>query len=125
MTQDIIRSKDDIEFDICTMPTTDELINNGIETNIAHNTCINIGTNTPAESILDNTQNISERPERLWVDQYWNIYNKPKCIVDTKLDDSYLKGMNVYNFNAFGNTIPLKIIRNLRNCEIEISLQQI
>lgn len=125
MTQDIIRSKDDEEFDIVTQPTTDELLANGIETNIAKNTCIDLSTKMPSTGITDTTQNITDRAERLWVDQYWNIYNKPKCIVNTKLDDSYLKGLNVYNFNTFGDTIPLKIIHNLRNCEMEISLQQI
>lgn len=125
MTHDIVRTKDDEEFDIVTMPTTDELLANGIETNIANNTCINITTKMPATDVYDATQNISDRPERLWVDQYWNIYNKPKCIVNTKLDDSYLKGMNIYHMNTFGDTIPLKIVRNLRNCEMEISLQQI
>lgn len=125
MTQDIIRTKDDEEFDIVTMPTTNELLANGIETNIANNTCINLNTKQPATDILDATQNISERPERLWVDQYWNIYNKPRCIVNTKIDDAYLKNMNIYTMNTFGDTVPLKISRNLRNCEMEISLQQI
>lgn len=125
MTHDIIRSKDDEEFDIVTQPTTDELLANGIETNIAWNTCIDLNTRMPSTGITDATQNITERAERLWVDQYWNIYNKPKCIVNTKLDDSYIKNMNVYHFNTFGDTIPLKIVRNLRNCEMEISLQQI
>ena len=125
MTQDVIRTREDDEFDILTMPTTDELLANGIETNLANNTCIDLTTKQPATGIYDATQDISERPERLWVDQYWNIYNNPRCIVNTVLDDSYLKNMNVYHFNTFGDTIPLKISRNLRNCEMEISLQQI
>lgn len=125
MVHDVIRTKDDEEFDICTTPTTEELIANGVETNIANNTAIDLNTNQPLESITDTTQSLTERPERLWVDQYWNIYSSPRCIVETKLDDAFLKGMNIYNMSTFGNTIPKKIVRNLRNCDIEVSLQQI
>lgn len=125
MVQGVIKERKDEEFDIVTMPTTEELIKNGISTNISKNTCINISTKMPATTVTDYTQSVSDRPERLWVDQYWNIYNKPKTIVNTVLDDSYLKNMNIYHFNLFGDTIPLSISRNLRRCEMEISLQQI
>ena len=125
MVQGVIKERKDEEFDIVTMPTTEELIKNGISTNISKNTCINISTKMPVTAVTDYTQNVSDRPERLWVDQYWNIYNKPKTIVNTVLDDSYLKNMNIYHFNLFGDTIPLSISRNLRRCEMEISLQQI
>jgi len=120
----IIHTKDD-EFDICTMPTTQELVSRGIETNIANNTCIDLVTKTPATSITDTTQSVTDRPERLWIDQYWNIYNTPRTIIETTLDDSCIKGMAPYYVNNFGTVIPLSIKQNLRNCEATISLQQI
>ncbi len=120
----ILHTKDD-EFDICTMPTTQELVARGIETNVANNTCINLSTKTPATSITDTTQSVTDRPERLWIDQYWNIYNTPRTIIETTLDDSCIKGMAPYYMNNFGNVIPLSIRQNLRNCEATIKLQQI
>lgn len=120
----IIKSRKE-EIDIFTMPTTQELVANGIETNIANNTCIDIVTNNPATGITDTTQNVNDRAERLWVDQYWNIYNTPRTIIETTLDDSYLKGIAPYYFTKFGKTIPLRVNWNLRNCEATLSLQQI
>lgn len=121
----VIKKKDDEEFNICTMPTTNELISLGIDTNIAENTCINIAGHSPLSEIYDATQDISERPERLWVDQYWNIYSEPRCIIETNLDDSVVKDMTLVDFSLFGDTIPLSMKRNLRTCETEASFQQI
>lgn len=119
-----LHTKDE-EFDICTMPTTQELVERGIETNVAKNTCINLVTKTPTTSITDATQSVTDRPEKLWIDQYWNIYNTPRTIIETTLDDSCIKGMAPYYVNNFGKVIPLSIKQNLRNCEATISLQQI
>jgi hypothetical protein len=119
-----IEKKDDIEFKVCTKPTTEELIARGIDTNVANNTTIEISTNKPLSVIKDNTQNIQERPERLYIDQYWNIYNSPKAIIETTLDSSFSK-MKLVNFSQFGDTIPLSVRQNLQFATTTIKAIQI
>lgn len=123
-TTNVIEKKDDIEFKVCTKPTTQELIDRGIDTNIANNTTVNLSTNESIESITDNTQNVTNRPERLYVDQYWNIYSSPKTIVETTLTDNY-NTLNVLTFNDFGDTIPISIKENLQFCQATVKTMQI
>ena len=123
-TTNVIEKKDDIEFKVCTKPTTQELIDRGIDTNVANNTTVNLSTNESIESITDNTQNVTNRPERLYVDQYWNIYSSPKTIVETTLTDNY-NTLNVLTFNDFGDTIPISIRQNLQFCQATVKTMQI
>ena len=122
--KDVIKKKDDIEFKICTKPTTQELIERGIDTNTANNNSVNLTTRQPLDTILDTTQNIEERPERLYIDQYWNHYSSPKVILETTIDDSFNK-MQLTHTNMFGDTIPISVKENLRYCTSETRLQQI
>ena len=122
--KDVISKKDDIEFKLVTKPTTQELVDRGIDTNTATNNVVDLTTNNPLDTVYDNTQSISERAERLYIDQYWRVYSSPKCIVNTLLDDSFNK-IKTYHFSTFGDTIPLSVKENLRKCESEIKLQQI
>lgn len=119
-----IEKKDDIEFKVCTKPTTAELIARGINTNVANNTTIEISTNKPLTDIKDTIQNIQERPERLYIDQYWNIYNTPKAIIETTLDSSFGK-MKMVNFSDFGDAIPISIKQNLQFATTTIKAIQI
>ena len=121
---DVIEKKDDIEFKVCTKPTTQELIDRGIDTNVANNTTVNLNTNEPLETIVDTTQNVTNRPERLYVDQYWNIYSFPKAIVETTLTDDYNQ-LNVLTFNDFGDTIPISIRQNLQFSKATVKTMQI
>ena len=119
-----IEKKDDIEFKVCTKPTTEELIARGIDTNVANNTTIEIATNKPLTDIKDTIQNVTERPERLYIDQYWNIYNTPKAIIETTLDSSFGK-MKMVNFSDFGDAIPLSVRQNLQFATTTIKAIQI
>lgn len=121
----VIKKRDDLENKICTMPSTQELLERGIDTNVAENTCVNLNTNRPLDYITDLTQNEYQRPEHLYIDQYWNIYHKPRVVIETNLDDSMRSQLQMINFSIFGDTIPLKETYNLRRCEVEITTQQI
>ena len=123
-TTDTIEKKDDIEFKVCTRPTTEELVDRGINTNVANNTTVYLPTNTPLDVIKDLTQNISNRPERLYIDQYWNIYSTPKAIIETTLDSSFNK-INMVNFSEFGDAIPISIKQNLQFATTTIKAIQI
>lgn len=123
VVKDVINKKDDIEFKIVTKPTTQELIDRGIDTNTATNNTIHVTNNKPLEYIYDVHQRISERPERLYIDQYFGVYSSSKCIVETSLDDSFNK-MRISSFTDFGDVVPLSIKENLQLCKVEIKLQQ-
>lgn len=123
---DYIKKKDDITFKINTMPTTAELNRLGITTNVSNSNVVNMTNSEPLASITDVTTNQTNRPEKLYIDQYWNLYNSPKVIIDSSLKDTNTYPfMNMYNFTMFSNMIPLKVNRNLKDNSITVTCRQI
>lgn len=120
----VIKKKDDIQLKLCTKPTTQELIDRGIDTNTANNNTVSLDNGQPLDAITDMTQSLTERPERLYIDQYWNQYSSPKVILETILDDSFNK-IRVTHSNLFGDSIPLSVKENIRYCTAETRLLQI
>lgn len=124
--QDYIKKKDDIEFKINTMPTTEELINLGISSNVSNTNVVNLGTNKPLETMTDTTTNQTDRPERLFIDCYYKLYSKPKIILETTLkDNTTYPFANMYNFTGFTNMIPLSVNKDLKYNSIYIRCRQI
>ena len=117
-----LKKKDDIDFVINTALTTEELIALGIDNNVSNTNVVNMTTNNPLESIHDVCTGETNRAERLYINQYYNIYSTPKPIINTVLkDNNRYPFLHLYNFNGFGNMIPLSITKNVKDNIIEIS----
>lgn len=121
---DYLKKKDDITFKINTMPTTDELIRLGINSNVSNTNVVNMSNSTPLETIV--SKGTKERPERIFIDEYYNLYSKPKVIMETTLKDNLNYPMQkMYNFTGFKNMIPMKNIQNLKYNTITLTLRQL
>ena len=120
-----IKKKDDITFKINTMPTTNELISIGISTNVSNTNVVNMNTKQPLTEITDLANNETDRAERLYVNEYYNMYCLPKVIVNTSLKynntDYFFK---LYNFAGFGTLMPFKIDYSLKTAEVKITCRQ-
>lgn len=116
-------TKDDIEFDIFTKPTSQELTDLGIGTNIYTNNCMKANGDTTI-TMKDKNTNVIERPEKLYISQYYDIYSEPRINFNTTLDNSFSK-MKVYKNTEFGNMIPLSVKDNLKYATTEINLLQV
>ena len=120
-----LKKKDDIEFKINTALTTEELLALGIDNNVSNTNVVNMRDNQPLETILDTNTNENDRAERLYINQYWNIYHTPKPIITTTLKDNNTHNfLHLYHFNVFGDMIPLGVKKDVKNCTIELSCQK-
>lgn len=117
-----IKKRDDIEFTINTALTTEELIALGISNNVSNTNVVNMSNNQPLEEITNVNSLEEDRAERLYINQYWSIYNSPKPIISTTLKDQNAHNfLHLYHFNGFGDMIPIGITKNIRECTIELS----
>lgn len=119
-----IKKKDDIEFKINTIPTVEECADLGIKSSISNTNVINKDTNLGLVSITDSVGN-NDRPEKIFIDQYWNYYNKPKVIVETDFFDKGYTFFDTFNFNGFGKMLTTSITQNLKYNNVHIVCRQI
>lgn len=118
-----IKKRDEIEFKINTMPTVQEAVDLGIKTTVSKTNVINKTTNLALEGITAN--NTYDRPERLYIDQYWRYYNRPKVLLETELHDNGYSIFNTFTFNGFGKTMPTTIINNIKTNNVRLICRQI
>lgn len=124
--EDYIKKKDDVTFKINTMPTTEELLEIGIDSNVSNTNVVNMLTKQPLETVVDHANNETNRPERLYINEYYNFYNSPKIIVNTSLkytSDYYF--FKLYSLSGFGTLMPFKIDYDLKLAEVHLNCRQI
>lgn len=120
-----IRKKDDITFGIFTMLSNQESTDLGLETNIAENTVVNVNTQLALDTITDTLTEQTDRAERLYVDQYYNLYCSPKVIIETDLKLNEQTSFQTFNFPTFGKTIPQTMTMHLRENVLNLTARQI
>ena len=120
-----LKKKDDIEFKINTALTTDELLALGITNNTSNTNVVDMKTNLPLSDITDVYTEETDRAERLYINQYYNIYSSPKIMINTTLKKNNLHPfLHLHNFVGFGQTIPMSITYNVRECNMNITCIQ-
>ena len=119
-----IKKKDDIEFKINTIPTVDEAVQLGIKSTVSYTNVVNVKTNLPLRDELT-FNGETNRAEKLFIDEYWNYYNKPKVILETEIHDNGYNIFNTFSFNGFGKMLTLGITKNLKLDTIELQVRQI
>lgn len=124
-THSYIKKKDDIEFKINTMPTVEEAVELGVKSTVSTTNVINMDTNMALVSITDNQGN-TDRPEKIYVDQYWNYYNSPKVLLETEFHNTNdYTIFDTFTFNGFGKMLTTSITQNIKDNNVHIICRQL
>ena len=119
-------AKDDIEFKINTALTSEESRMLEVKNTINLSSIIDIDTNKTITSITSDIENITDKPERIYCNDYYNECHIPKLIVQTDLYDKNISQFSKYKIGYLNKTFyPLKIDRNLKQNSINITLKEI
>ena len=119
-------AKDDIEFKINTALTSEESRMLEVKNTINLSSIIDIDTNKAITSITSDIENITDKPERIYCNDYYNECHTPKLIVQTDLYDKNISQFRKYSIGYLNKTFyPLKIDRNLKQNSINITLKEI
>ena len=87
---------------------------------------IDIDTNKAIINITSDIENITDKPERIYCNDYYNECHTPKLIVQTDLYDKNISQFRKYSIGYLNKTFyPLKIDRNLKQNSINITLKEI
>lgn len=121
-----IKKRDDITFKINTMPTTDELLEIGIKSNVSNTNVVNMITKEPLGDIEDNASNETDRAERLYINEYWNMYHAPKALIETTISTQERYVMHQkWSLVGFGAMIPYSANYDIKKSEVTLRLRQI
>lgn len=124
--QNYIKKRDDIKFKLNTALPANELLEMGIDSNISKTNVIDVTNGGYISTITDVGSNETDRPEKLYINQYWNLYNAPKVILNTTLKDTTTYPFWIrYTLSGFNNMIPLKVNKNLKYNSIDLTCRQI
>ena len=123
-----IKTKDDIEFKINTALSNEEAKELNIDNTVSTSYVTDLDTSLNLVGVSQYEDSSVNRPEKLYVDQYYNYYNLPKVILETDIWDtstgSY-NSLNTYQINGFGKMIATDITRDLRNNSVKVKMRQI
>jgi hypothetical protein len=122
-THSYLKKKDDIEFYLNTQLTSNEATTYGMDSSVALSNVINLSTNDGILTIK--APNGTNKAEKLYIDQYWNLYNIPKVVIDTQIHNNDYNIFNTFTFNGFGKMIPIGITNNLMRNVINLKCRQV
>lgn len=122
-SHDYIKKRDDIEFYINTQLPSNEAANYGLSSSVAYSNVLNLSTNSSVENIT--SLNGTSRAEKLYIDQYWNMYNVPKVILNTQLHNNDFSIFNTFTSNGFGKMMPFSMDFNLKRNVVDIQCRQV
>ena len=122
-----IKSKDDIEFKINSQVSSDEAKNLGLSNTTSVSNVIDLQTNLGLTGIYTyEDENSFNRPEKLYVDQYYNYYSRPKVILETDIwDNDNYSMLNTFQVSGFGKMIATGLTKNLKTNSVQIRMRQI
>ena len=126
-TKQYINKKDDITFDINTALTSDEAYHYNVDITTNKNNVLD-SDSQPILAITDTNTHETDKPEKIYVDAYYNEYSNPKLLVETTLEDDPLKVNMFYKYSIgyMNKTFaPVYINRNLANNSATIKLKEI
>lgn len=123
-----IKTKDDIDFKINTALSNEEAQQLDIDNTISTSYVTDLDTSLNLVGVSQYTDTSVNRPEKLYVDQYYNYYNAPKVILETDIWDtstgSY-NSLNTYQISGFGKMMATDITRDLRSNSVKVKMRQI
>lgn len=86
--ESFVNKKDDIEFKINSALTPDECVSLGISNGIHMSTPVNATSGDGVLELYDNNAGVSAKPERIYVDNYYTEYHKPRILLNQNMRDN-------------------------------------
>lgn len=126
-TKKYIKKNDSTEMKINTLLTTQEAYELGVSNSVNLSTAIDMSTSMPLKSISKKETN---KPEQLYVDAYWNEYNKQRMLIDvtfktTEFGDMMSWRFRPIKFNYFdGGFYPISTNINYKNDQTTMKLKE-
>ena len=127
--ENFLNKKDDIEFKINSALTSEESAHLGVKNTINLSTPLNDETGAGVTSIYDHLKKRQSKPEKLYVDSYYNEFHKPRVVMEQNLEDKIHGVVSPfwhYTHPALGKTFfVLGINRNLTEGSAKLTLKEI
>ena len=126
-TKKYIKKNDSTEMKINTLLTTQEAYELGVSNSVNLSTAIDMSTSMPLKTI---SKKSIGKPEQLYVDAYWNEYNKQRMLIDvtfksTKFGDAFEWRFRPIKFNYFdGGFYPISTKINYKNDQTTMKLKE-
>lgn len=126
-TKKYIKKNDSTEMKINTLLTTQEAYELGVSNSVNLSTAIDMSTSMPLKTI---TKKETNKPEQLYVDAYWNEYNKQRMLVDvtfktTDFGDTLGLRFRPIKFNYFDSGFyPISTNINYKNDQTTMKLKE-
>ena len=124
-----VNKKDNIEFQINSALTSEESAKLGVKNTINLSTPLNSSTGLGVTSIYDYTKKKQSKPEKLYVDSYYNEYHLPRVVMTQNFEDKVPGAISPfwhYMHPALGKSFfVLGIIRNLKEGSANLTLKEI
>ena len=126
-TKKYIKKNDSTEMKINTLLTTQEAYELGVSNSVNLSTAIDMSTSMPLKTI---TKKETNKPEQLYVDAYWNEYNKQRMLIDvtlktTDFGDTLDWRFRQIKFNYFDNGFyPISTKINYKNNQTTMKLKE-
>ena len=126
-TKKYIKKNDSTEMKINTLLTTQEAYELGVSNSVNLSTAIDMSTSMPLKTI---SKKSIGKPEQLYVDAYWNEYNKQRMLIDvtfktTDFGDTFSGRFRPIKFNYFdGGFYPISTKINYKNDQTTMKLKE-
>ena len=126
-TKKYIKKNDSTEMKINTLLTTQEAYDLGVSNSVNLSTAIDMSTSMPLRTISKKETN---KPEQLYVDAYWNEYNKQRMLIDvtlktTNFGDTFGWRFRPIKFNYFDSCFyPISTNINYKNDQTTMKLKE-
>lgn len=127
-TKKYIKKNDSTEMKINTLLTTQEAYELGVSNSVNLSTAIDMSTSMPLKTISNRIA--TSKPEQLYVDAYWNEYNKQRMLIDvtfktTDFGDTLDWRFRQIKFNYFDNGFyPISTKINYKNDQTTMKLKE-
>ena len=126
-TKKYIKKNDSTEMKINTLLTSQEAYELGVSNSVNLSTAIDMGTSMPLKTI---SKKSIGKPEQLYVDAYWNEYNKQRMLIDvtfktTDFGDTLGWRFRPIKFNYFDSGFyPISTKINYKNDQTTMKLKE-
>lgn len=126
-TDAYVNKKDDINFKIITQPSTEECIRLGCSLSNNYNAATDAMTGLPIRTIYDAFTEETAKPEEHYVNQYYQLYSKPKIMLETELWVTHDMNLSVtYSYSSLNrNFFPIGETKDLVNDKVMLKLREI
>ncbi len=125
--ENFVNKKDDLEFKITSALTLEECTELGVTNTINESTPVNPSTKEGILSIYDYTKSAQVKPEKSYVDSYYNEYHAPRILLRQGVFDTEKVGIFThYTHPALSKTFFVQgISRNLMEGSAYLMLKEI